>query len=136
MKRKIFFLIMFILFITGCSSNNFSKLNYNEFKELIDKKESFVICLTDEIDDGNTLKNTLLNVSKKNNIKTYYLNTDKLNENDLKALKDIIYFDETNFIAFIKEGNSKSVLTYIDNTYISEKELEKELINQEFIKKT
>ena len=133
MKKKILLLITILLLTSACSSSYLKSINLKTLNNKIDKKESFILYLTDE-SDGNILKNTIFKVSKKNNIQSFYLNTIKLNDKDLKSLKDKFTFDETNIIIFIKDGQEETVLSRINDLYISEEKLEQEFKIQGYIK--
>ena len=134
MKKRIIFIITILLLSCACSNNGIKNINLKTLNKKIENKESFVLYLNDE-SDGKVLKNTLNRVSKNHNIESYSLNTIKLNDNDLNDLKKQFMFDETNIIIFIKNGNEETVLSRINDLYISEKDLEQELINQNYIKK-
>jgi len=131
--KKLFLVGIILLFACACSNSYFKKIDLKTLKNKLEQKETFVLCLTDE-NDGNILKKTLETVSKKNSIQAYYLNTIQLNDNDLKSLKELFTFENTNIILFVKKGQEETVLSRVDNLYISTKELEQELINQGYIK--
>ena len=134
MKKKILLLITILLLTSACSSTYLKNINLKKLNEKLDNKETFVLYLTNEDETGKTLKNTLLKVSKENDLKTYYLNTEKLSEEELKNLKEDFYFEETNIIVFVKEGKENTVLSRIKDLYINQDNLEKELKNQGYIK--
>ena len=133
MKKKILLIIGIVLLTCACSSSNLKSINLKTLNKMLDNKESFVLYLTDD-DEGKVLKNTLLEVSKKNKLNNYYLNTAKLNDKDLKSLKEKFTFDETNIIIFVENGQEKTVLSRISDLYISQKNLEQELKLQGYIK--
>ena len=132
MKKKIL-LIIFTLLITCACSSSLKNINLKKLNNLLNDKKTFVLYLTDN-DKGKTLKNTLQKVSTDNKIESYYLNTIKLSDKELKDLKKIFKYDDTNIILFIKDGKEETVLSRIDDLYISEKKLEQELKNQGYIK--
>lgn len=132
---KKFLMIIAILFLTcACSGSSLKKINIKTLNTMLDKKETFVLYLTDE-EEGKVLKNTLSKVSKSNNITSYFINTKNLSKEDENKLKERFTFEETNLILFIKKGQEETVLSRIDNLYISEKDLENDLKNQGYIKK-
>ena len=133
MKKKILLIISILLLTCACSSSNLKNINLKKLNKMLDNKETFVLYLTDD-DEGKVLKNTLLEVSKKNKLNNYYLNTVKLNDKDLKSLKEKFTFDETNIIIFVKNGKEETVLSRISDLYISQKNLEQELKLQGYIK--
>ena len=134
MKKKIIFLLTILILATACSSNNFKKINLNELQKKLEAKETFILYLTDESDDVKVLKNTLEKVAKNNNLTVFYLNTLKLKDNDLEKLKELFTYEDTNFISFIKNGEEETVLSRISDTFIGEKKLTQEFINQGYIK--
>jgi len=132
--KKIFLLVIVLLLSTACSSNYLKSINLKKLNTMLDNEETFVLYLTNEINERMTLKNTLLEVSRENEIKTYFLNTEKLSDDESKELKEKFTFDESNIILFIKDGVETTVLSRIDNTFISNDKLEEELKLQGYIK--
>lgn len=133
MKKKILLIITVLLLASACSSN-LKSINLKKLNDKLDNKETFILYLTNEDEYGNTLKNTLQKVAHDSELETFYVNTEKLNDEELKTLKEDFYFDESNIIIFVKEGNENTVLSRIDNVYISEEKLKTELKNQGYLK--
>ena len=134
MKRKIIILSIILLLTCACSGSSLKNINLKSLNNMLNNKETFILYLTDESNDGNVLKKTLSNVSKDNKIVSYYLNNESLNDKDKKELKNIITFENTNIIIFIKKGTEETVLTRIDDIYIGESKLKEELKTQGYIK--
>ncbi len=132
--KKIFVVLIALFMLTACSSNGTSKLSYKSLNDKLDKKETFVLLLTDNTDSGNTLKNTFKKVSKENNLKCFYLSTDKLSSSEKEELQSKITFTDSNIIVFVKNGIENSILTRIDDTYISSDALKNELQEQGYLK--
>ncbi len=130
--KKIILGITILIFICACSKSSLQKIDLKSLNSKLDNKETFILYLSDE-SDGKILQDTLEKVSKKNNLLSYYINTIKLSDSDLKSLKEKFTFDETNIILFIKDGNEKTTLSRISDLYISEKALEQEIKNQGYI---
>lgn len=133
MIKKVLVIISILLLSCACSNSYFKNISLKNLDKKLDDKETFILYLTDE-EEGKTLKNTLEKVVNKNKLNSYYLNTNKLNDNDLKSLKEIFMFDETNLILFIKNGKEETVLSRVNDIYMSENNLEQELKAQGFIK--
>lgn len=133
MKKKILLIITVLLLASACSSN-LKSINLKKLNDKLDNKETFILYLTNEDEYGNTLKNTLQKVAHDSELETFYVNTEKLNDEELKTLKEDFYFNESNIIIFVKEGNENTVLSRIDNVYISEEKLKTELKNQGYLK--
>ncbi|MBQ8891451.1 MAG: hypothetical protein IJ068_01135 [Bacilli bacterium] len=134
MKKKILFLVTILLLSCACSNNYLKNINIKNLNQMLDNKESFVLYLTDN-DEGKVLKNNLKDVANDNKINIYYLNTVKLNDDELESLKKIFTFDETNIVLFIKDGKEETVLSRISDIYISNSELEQEIKTQGYIEK-
>ena len=133
MKKNIIFIFIILLLTCACSSSNLKKLNIKSLNNLLNKNETFILYLTDE-SDGKVLKKTLNEVCKDNNLEAYYINTLSLKDEDLKSLKSLFTYDETNIILFIKNGNEETVLSRINDLYINKFDLEQEFKNQGYIK--
>ena len=134
MKKKILLLITILLLASACTSTYLKNINLKKLNEKLDNKETFVLYLTNEDETSTTLKNTLLKVAKENDLKTFSLNTEKLNDEELKDLKEDFYFEETNIIIFVKKGIENTILSRIEDLYISQDNLEQELKVQGYIK--
>jgi len=134
MKNKILIIIAIILFTSACSSSYLKSINFKKLNQKLDNKETFILYLTNEDEYGKTLRNTLLKVAKENDIKVFYLNTDKINDEEIKSLKEDFYFEDSNFIVFVKNGIETTVASRIENVYIQEEKLEEELKIQGYIK--
>ena len=80
--KKFLLITVVLLLTTACSSSYLKKINYNDLQKKLENKDTFVLYLTDESNEGKTLKNNLYAVAKDNKLQTFYLNTEKLNEND------------------------------------------------------
>lgn len=131
MKKRII-LILIILILTCACSKSINSTNLKNLNNMLDNKETFILYLTDN--EGTTLKNTISKIVNEKNIKAYYLDTSKLNDNDLASLKEKFMFEETNIIIFVKNGVEETTLSRIDNLYISQDKLEQEFKNQGYIK--
>ena len=133
MKKKILLVISIILLTCACSNGSLKNINVKKLETKLKNKETFVLLLTDE-EKGKTLKNTLSIISKENKLNSVYINTEKLNDNDLKSLKKLFSFDETNIIIFVKNGKEETTLSRIDDIYITKANLLEQIKNQDYIK--
>lgn len=123
MKKII--LIITILLLTCACSNNLKSIKVDNLEKKLKDKETFVLCLTDE--ESLTLKNTLEKVAKDKNIEAFYIDTDKLSDNDEDKLKTLFTYEDSNIIIFIKNGQENSILSRITDVYISQEDLKAEL---------
>ena len=129
---KKFILVITILLLTCACSNNLKSIKVDNLEKRLKDKESFILCLTDENEEGTTLKKTLKSALKDNKTNAYFINTDKLNDEDNKKLESLFTYEDSNIIIFIKNGQENSVLSRITDTFISTKELTNEIKNQGF----
>ena len=129
MKR--FILVITILLLT-CACTNLKSIKIDNLEKKVKDKESFILCLTDENEEGLTLKKTLDNSLKDSKTKAYFINTDKLNDNETKKLESLFTYEDSNIIIFIKNGQENSILSRITDTFISTKDLKNEIKNQGF----
>ena len=132
--RKILIAILFIFVITGCTSNNYNKINYDELVKKTENKETFIILFNDGSDDAKLLKNTLNKVLNDNNLKAYMIDSTKITQDEKNKLRPIISYEDLS-IVFIKEGIDSSKLSHITDPQTSTKNLENHLSNLNFIKK-
>ena len=128
MKKVI--LLIVVLMLTCACSNNLKNIKVDNLEKRLNNKESFVLYLTNEEEEGITLKKTLEKVSKDNKLNYYYINTEKLSDTDEEKLKNLFTYEDSNIIIFIKNGQENSVLSRISDAFISEKDLKDELQKQ------
>ena len=119
-------LIVFF-FLGSNSSDNFIKLNYNEFKEKIDNNDSFVLCVSrTTCSHCNDYKPKLRKVANKYKINIYYTDIDKYTKTDLKKFNNLISFDGgTPVTIFIKNGEEKTTATRIEGDVSTDKIIDK-----------
>ena len=130
--KKLFFIMLIIPFmlITGCSSSTLEKISFNELKEKISNKETFVIYFTG---DDDTLKDKLETALNSNNLTGFYIDSSKITNDEKLALEKDIAYEESSII-FIINGNDPTKLSHITNKDITEKEITARLIDMNFIK--
>ena len=131
---KKFILLFTILLLTACSSSNLKSLKVSDLKSKLDNKETFILYLTDNSNESKSLKDTLTKVSETNKITSFYLVTENLSDKDQETLKDLITYEDSNIIVFIKKGIESSTLSRVSNLYISENDLKEELKLQGYLK--
>lgn len=115
-------LIVFF-FLGSNSSDNFIKLNYNEFKEKVDNNDSFVLCVSrTTCSHCNDYKPKLKEVSNKYNIKIYYTEINEFSNSELDYFKDNFGFDGgTPITMFIKDGKEGTTGSRIEGDVSMEK---------------
>ncbi len=131
--KKFLLITIILLLTTACSSGYLKKLDYNGLKKKLDNKETFVLYLTDGSDIGDALNYNLQKIAKDNKKEFFYLNTEKLSDDDEKKLKELYTFEDSNIIIFVKKGIENSVLSRITDPFISKEELAEELATQGYL---
>ena len=129
-KRYFLIVILFTLLLTACSSSKLSSISYNELKEKVNNKETFVLYVTTK---DNTLEDTLKNVLEKYDFKAYKISLDDLNDSEKAELK-LKYNYEDPTIIFIIEGNDPTILSHVTDSSIRSTDLIARLKDMNFIK--
>lgn len=107
MKKYLKFGIMLLtlFFITGCSNNYLKEISYNEYKDLIKNKKTFILeVMRTNCSACINFKPKLQEVAEEYKIEIKYINTDNLTDEE----SDSLYLDTgisgTPTIIFYNEG--------------------------------
>mgnify|MGYP003289035631 CR=1 FL=1 len=116
MKRIVLIILGIILF-SGCSSSNALKtMDYNEFKEKIEKKETFVAYISRTgCSHCESFEPTLIKVLNDYNIEAYKINLANVTTAEEKSIKKKVGLEGTPTLIYIEEGKSD-----IDGSLIGE----------------
>lgn len=108
-------------------NRNFIKLNYNEILEKINSKESFILCISaSKCTHCKSYKPKLKKISNDYDIKIYYTDVDKFNDNEYDEFKDKFSFDGgTPTTMFFKNGQEKTTATRIEGDISIERTIDK-----------
>lgn len=131
---KIFLSVIICFILSGCSKGSYKELTYQELMNKIDNKDSFVITLgAGSCINCDMFKDTIEEVNKKYKITTYYIDLDKLNEEEEGKLKSIFDFTGTPTTINLIEGVENSSLPRIKgrSDYL---EIKEKLIKWGYIK--
>ena len=95
-----------LLFVNGNSSKyGLFELKYDDVIEKFNNKEDFVLVISQTTcAHCISYKPILRSVSKKNKIKTYYIDVDLLNDKETEELKKYVSYSDTPSTLFIKDG--------------------------------
>ena len=120
------FTILFILcfiFITGCSNNNMSKVNYKEFNKLLENNETFVLYIgSASCSNCLEFEPKFEKVLKDNNIQNVkYIDLDELNDEEKKKKKKKINVSGTPTVIFVNNGQEESMTNRINGNVSKEK---------------
>ena len=132
-KYLLVVLAVLALFLTGCGKKTYTSLNYVEYLEKLDNKETFPLVIgSDTCSACKLFKGTMESFITEYQVEVYYIDISKLSEDEYNALKSQTSFDGTPTTVFIKDGAltsyynridgaesySKVVETYKNNNYI------------------
>ena len=108
--------IISFLIINNNSNNNFKKIGYEKVASLIDKKESFVLCISrTTCVHCNSYKPKLKEIANKYNLKIYYIDIDKESEKNQDKFNKLISYDgSTPTTIFIKNGIEETTANRIE----------------------
>lgn len=127
--KKIIILIIGLFFLTGCSSkNSLESINYDEFKEKIESKESFVAYISRTgCSHCEAYEPILIKVLKDHNLTAYKVNLANVTSAQEKSIKAKVGLKGTPTLIYLKEGKSD-----IDGSLVGESTYEN---TEEFFKK-
>ena len=108
------------------SKSYLKEIKYNQVIDKIEKKESFVLLLSQTTcAHCMDFKPKLERVANKYKIKIYYLETDKLSKEENTELKTHFSFNGTPTTVFVIEGEEKTAATRINGDVSEEKIISK-----------
>lgn len=124
-----------LLFVNGNSSKyGLFELKYDDVIEKFNNKEDFVLVISQTTcAHCISYKPVLRSVSKKNKIKTYYIDVDLLNDKETEELKKYVSYSDTPSTLFIKGGTESTRANRIVGEATEEKIVSK-LKQNNFIK--
>lgn len=109
-KVKYILVLVGVLFITGCSKSNIKEISYNEYKNLIDNKETFILeVMREDCINCKNFKPKLNEVAKKYNINVKSISTDNLSDEEL----DVFGISGTPTVIFYKDGKEETTAARI-----------------------
>ena len=126
---KYILVLLMILLLVGCTSNNIESISYDDFKEKVNDKEDMILFFGED----QVLETTLNTILNENNLTAYKIKISKLSDNEIEELKSYVDYEDTS-ICFIIKGEDPSVLTHITDTYTTKDKIESQLKALGFIK--
>ena len=132
-KRILIIFISCIVILVGAlifdkiyNKEYYIELSYNQFVKKIEKKDSFVLCLSQTTcSHCAEFKPKLKEVAEEYKVELYYMETNLLNEEQTEALKKIVAFSGTPTTVFITDGEEKLVANRISGDISKEKLIKK-----------
>ena len=131
MKKISIFLLLLILFLTGCSKNKLESISVDELSNKMSNKESLIVYFSSKNDE--ILEKKLVKVLEDNNLNGYKIDIDNIDEKQKADLSLKIDYSDPS-IVFIVEGNDPTKLSHVTDDSITSKQLLERLKDMKFIK--
>ncbi len=129
---KIPLFLIAILLLTGCQ-NTLKRVSYDEIKDMIDKKETFILEITqDGCSHCEEFTPRLKTILKDNNLEAYNLNISYISESDYNKFNEKYTFEGTPTTMFFNKG--KEIVSSRITGSISDKKLKNTLKKLKYIK--
>lgn len=114
--KKVFYVLLIIscFFLSACSNKGYKELSYKELIKKVENKENFVLtleaasCINCEM-----FKGTITEITEKYNIVTYYIDLDKLTEEEEENISKLFPYRGTPTTINIENGVEKNSLSRI-----------------------
>lgn len=119
-------LIFGFIFINTFNKKYMSELKYNELMEKVDKKESFILCISQTFcEHCKNFKPKLEHVASNYKLMVYYIDVDLLSDDEKNSLKEKFNYSATPTTIFVVDGEEKTAATRINGDASEEKILNK-----------
>ena len=133
MNKKYMILIGIILLIiivpiilTITNKNYMQPITYTDLQKKLDNKETFIFIISQTTcSNCDAYKPKVKKVVNKYKIKTYYLEVDKLTEDDQKKFKAEYAYNGTPTTLFINDGKEKTAVNRIEGNVSTDKLISK-----------
>lgn len=128
MKRisKIFLVIMLTLITTGCGNKYLKEINYKEYHELLDSKETFILeIMKTDCPHCQKLKPKLSDLANKYGIEIKVINTANLSKEEVEKIYDETGISGTPTILFYNDGVEETTASRISGNVSEEKLISK-----------
>lgn len=124
MKLSIVFTV--ILLLTGCNKNYVKEISYNEYKDLLKNKETFILeIMKTDCSACINFKPKLEEVANKYKVEVKYINTDHLNEENYQNLFDDTGITGTPTVIFYDKGIEETKSSRINGSVSTDKIISK-----------
>ena len=112
MKKVLICLITILL--VGCGKPKYTEINYEQLKEKLDNKETFVLLLgSDTCSACANYETTMTKVMKDTKIEIFYVNLHLLSEEDYNKVYSKFVVNSTPTTIFIKDGEETTTYNRI-----------------------
>lgn len=114
---KVGILIALIVMLSGCGKSYMKKISYNEYKDLITNKETFILeIMRTDCSACINFKPKIEEVAKEYKIEVKYINTDDLTDEEYKNLEIDTGITGTPTVIFYNDGIEKTKSSRINGS--------------------
>ena len=106
-KIFIYILLIFSIFMfTGCGNKGYKEINYDKLKEMVSNQETFTLFIGRETCSSCDMFKSILKdrYTKEYDATIYYIDTDKLTDDEMIEFNSTYTYDGTPAITIIVEG--------------------------------
>ncbi len=105
MKKVLYALIIGIFFLTGCGSREYKELSFNDLQLKLGNKDSFILVIgSDTCSACAKYKENMKQVMKEKKVEIFYLDLNKLNDDEYSKIYSKYVITSTPTTIFIKDG--------------------------------
>ncbi len=123
---KLTIILLTILTVSGCQKNYMQEISYQEYKQLLKEKETFILeIMRTECSACIDFKPKIEQVVKDYQIEIKYINTDHLSEDEYQSLYQETGITGTPTVIFYHDGNEETVASRIKGSVSVDKIISK-----------
>ena len=127
---KLGIILCFILILTGCGKSYMKEISYQEYKKLIEKKETFILeIMRTDCTACKNFKPKITQVAEDYKIEIKYINTDHLSKEETEELYKVTGISGTPTVIFYHKGNEETIASRINGSVSVDKIISKLKVN-------
>lgn len=123
---KLTVVILCLFIFTGCGKSYLKEISYNEYKDLLENKETFILeIMRTDCSACINFKPKLEQVAEYYKLEIKYINTDHLSEDEYNDLFDETGISGTPTVIFYHDGVEETVASRINGSVSTDKIISK-----------
>jgi len=123
---KISVLLFMLCLISGCNKTYMTEISYNEYKKLIENKETFILeIMRTDCSACVSFKPKITQVADEYKIEVKYINTDNLTDEEVDKLYEDTGISGTPTVIFYNDGQEETKSSRINGSVSVEKIISK-----------
>jgi len=123
---KLSFMLLIVFLLSGCSNKYLKEISYDEYKKLIENKESFILeVMSTDCSACKNFEPKLKEVTEEYKIEVKYINTSKLSKEETNRLYKKTGITGTPTIIFYTNGKEETKSSRINGSVSKDKIISK-----------